>query len=304
LFLPVVVVSMYLLQFSFVSKKKNLGIDKKTSVMDYVVKNLYEKNEEELLDVLDDLNLIIQADSSSSGTMNSYQINSDNVHSGSTNSSVPHQFASIEIFQEYNALNKNFQSLTKELERNLQNHQNPDNQREDPLAMALEINNNNSDRIKSSTSSNQPTPFLSPSKTLFASPTAKQIFNEYLTNLENYIFNYREKINILMKKKLLLMKKIQQLIEYFGEEKTNYLVKVTENNNNNNNNSNSNNNNHSSTAGGLKSGILSHNNSSNSTAAAQSLYDVSSIFLALKNFCRSLAFSKEQYEWKISRNQK
>jgi hypothetical protein len=262
--------------------------------MDYVVKNLYEKNEEELLDVLDDLNLIIQADSSSSGTMNSYQINSDNVHSGSTNSSVPHQFASIEIFQEYNALNKNFQSLTKELERNLQNHQNPDNQREDPLAMALEINNNNSDRIKSSTSSNQPTPFLSPSKTLFASPTAKQIFNEYLTNLENYIFNYREKINILMKKKLLLMKKIQQLIEYFGEEKTNYLVKVTENNNNS----------QSSTAGGPKSGILSNNNNSNSTAAAQSLYDVSSIFLALKNFCRSLAFSKEQYEWKISRNQK
>jgi hypothetical protein len=265
--------------------------------MDYVVKNLYEKNEEELLDVLDDLNLIIQADSSSSsGTMNSYQISSDNVHSGSTNSSVPHQFASIEIFQEYNALNKNFQSLTKELERNLQNHQNPDNQREDPLAMALEINNN-SDRSNKSASSNQPTPFLSPSKTLFASPTAKQIFNEYLTNLENYIFNYREKINILMKKKLLLMKKIQQLIEYFGEEKTNYLVKVTENNNNNSNSQ-------SSTAGGLKSGILSNNNNNGSAAAIQSLYDVSSIFLALKNFCRSRGVSKEQYEWKISRNQK
>jgi hypothetical protein len=242
------------------------GLDKKTSVLDYVVKTLYDKNEQDLLEVLDDLNLLLLTEanpssSSSGSTMNSYSITSDNQHAGSSNSHVPHQFASIEIFQEYNLLQGQFSQLTKELDRNLSNH----------VIDPLEAINNASAPADQQDKNN-----------LFASPTAKRISNEYLRNLEEYIVNYRERMNIVMKKKLLLTKKIQQLIEYFGEEKSNYLVSVADKSNNNSNSNN--------------------NINSNKAAPPLSLYDVSTIFLALKDFCRSLAFSKENYEWKLSRS--
>lgn len=233
--------------------------------MDYVIKSLYDKNEQDLLGVLDDLSLITNSmyqenttNPSSSSTMNSHQVNSQNA-SATASTSIPHQFASVEIFQEYNVIQNQFQQLTAEYERNTQ--------QADAIV----------DPLNQATSSSS-----SSVGDIFASPTAKRISNEYMSNLENYIYEFREQINLVMKKKLLLNKKLAQLIDYFGEERNHYLIPLPETSASS----------HSS-GGGSKIG--------NNTGSVVTVYDVSNIFVALKDFSKSLAFSKESYEWKVSR---
>lgn len=74
------------------------GVDKKTSLLDYLVKSLYDKNDENLLEVIDDLAQL-----------------ADNT--------LP--LSSVEAFQEYEHIQKQLSSLEKEYERTQPNDSNP-----------------------------------------------------------------------------------------------------------------------------------------------------------------------------------
>lgn len=122
------------------------------------MKNLYDKSEERLLGVIEDLSLVDEC----------AKLNSQ------------------ELLRDFDALNKNFAALQADYDRNMavSTHS--------PVKRAAE----------------------------FTSPTARAMVSQFHDRLGAYLIEFKQKLSEAQRSKLMLSKKANELIDYFGEDRT------------------------------------------------------------------------------------
>ena len=165
----------------------SIGIDKKTTILDYVVKNIYDKGEESILTIVKDLHLLDDFS----------------------------KLSAREALAEVAAINGKLVDLERECSngRHHLNYNRPSSRAEDRQHNYNA--NEHSELHDFSTTSD----FTTPDSPRFnPQSTSKVLVSQFSINLENSLIVFRDIAKEVNRSADILSGKLNELIEYFGEE--------------------------------------------------------------------------------------
>lgn len=168
-----------------------VGIDKKTTILDYVVKNLYDKGEESLLTIVKDLHLL-----------DDYS-----------------KLSARESLEEVAAINGKLADLERECSngRNHLNHNRPPSSRAGDHYHANEHSELHDFSSTADMTGAKNPPMLDAPR-FNPQSTSKVLVSQFSINLENSLIVFRDIAKEVNRSADILCGKLNELVEYFGEE--------------------------------------------------------------------------------------
>ena len=160
-----------------------IGIDKKTTILDYVVKNLFDKGEESILTIVKDLHLLDDFS----------------------------KLSAREALEEVAAVNEKL----ADLERECNNGRNRLNNRPSSRVVGDHHHGNEHSEMHDFDGSKLPPPVA-----VNPQSTSKVLASQFSINLENNLIVFRDVAKEVNRSADILNGKLNELIEYFGEEPT------------------------------------------------------------------------------------